>query len=632
MMSDTSAFDNLPATTGAREETVMARVREGREQSFSIINFLTGAGFRIPGWWGPSRDAALRRFWKESDHLAGALYTMIAKMTSIPFQIIPVDLSNPQYAVEAEEMEQSLRAGAEFGEGWQMFYAKFIEDLLSQDNGAFAEIIGPGRPDGPLTGQPITIAHLDSYRCTRTGNPEFPVIYRDIDGSLYRMHYTRVIYASQMPSPIAEMFGVGFCAVSRCINVAQTLIDILIYKQEKLGSRPYRAIIYTKGGLDPDDVSKAFLVAEQSSTNMGTSRYARIPVIGSQTIPDAELGMLELSKLPEGFDEESSLTLGMATIALAFGVDARELFPSLSSGSTRADALLQHLKQRGKGPGQILESMEALINFKYLPPYLKIKFDFQDDAEDQQAADIRHTRAQTRQSDMVAQVVNARTARQQMTANNEITSGQFEQMELEDGRLVNGTSVLSLFYVKQPPYAEALDLGVENPEDVFTNDGEEMLKKIAKQRMLIHEMTAATRNFPKQNVLIQCEAALNTLQKLYENPPVIPLTSEEAMQMQLGAGQEATPVAGGRGKLPGTMRDTRNQKVNPAKPNIRGEVNTGTGKTGNVMNKPQPNKNEQGKELTDISTRINDALERFHLAMDVVEEEEELVVSSNGTH
>lgn len=631
-MADTTAFENLPATTGARAETVQARVREGREAGFSILNFLAGAGFRIPAWWSPTRDAALRRFWKESDHLSGALYTMIAKMTSIPFQIVPVDPSNPQHALEAEERSEALRSGAEFGEGWQVFYAKFIEDLLSQDNGAFAEIIGPGNPDGPLTGKPYTIAHMDSWRCQRTGNPEYPVIYRDVDGTLYRMHYTRVIYASQMPSPIAEMFGVGFCAVSRCINVAQTLIDILVYKQEKLGSRPYRAIIYTKGGLDPDDVGKAFQVAELGNTSSGLSRYSRIPVIGSQTIPDAELGMLELSKLPEGFNEETSLTLGMATIALAFGVDARELFPSLSSGSTRADALLQHLKQRGKGPGQILESMEALINFKYLPSYLKIKFDFQDDAEDQQAADIRHTRAQTRQSDMTAQVLNARTARQQMVADGEITAGQFEQMELEDGRLVNGTSVLSLFYIKTPPYSEVLALGVENPEDTFANDAEEMFKKIAKQRMAIHEMTAATRNFPKQTILMQCEAALNALQKLYEKPPVIPMTSEEAMQAQMG--QAALP-GGGRGALPGVMRDTRQRRTNPAKPNIRNEVNTGTGASGNVMNKPTPNKNEQDKELAlleDIPTRVNAALARFNAAMTQAEKEAHAVPQNGHAH
>lgn len=610
-MPDTSAIENLPATTGAREESVQARVREGRPSGISILNFLAGGGYRVPAWWSTARDMALRRFWKESDHLAGALYTMIAKMTSIPFRVVPVDPSNLAHMEEAQEREESLRAGAEFGDGWQVFYAKFIEDLLSQDNGAFAEIIGPGDPAGPLMGAPVSIAHLDSWRCQRTGNPEYPVIYRDMDGRQYKLHYTRVLFTSQMPSPIADMFGVGFCAVSRCVNVAQTLIDILVYKQEKLGSRPYRAMLITQGGLDPDDVSKAFQVAEFANSNAGNSRYSKIPVMGSQTIPDANLAMVELSKLPDGFDEETSLTLGMATIALAFGVDARELFPSLSSGSTRADALLQHLKQRGKGPGQIIESMEAMINFKYLPPHLKIRFDFQDDAEDQQAADIRHTRAQTRQSDMVAKVITARTVRQQMMADNEITASQFETMELEDGRLPSGVSVMTLFYSKKAPFTEILNMGVENPEDIYTNDPEKMFKKIAEQRRLIHEKIATTPNYTRQLPYMQAEAALNALEKMYQEQKA---TAQQDEMMEQGM---AMP---GRGSLPGTMRDNRMRRTNPAKPNPRGEVTTAAGQ--NRQNNVKPGKDEKKENyLEDIPARIQASLDRFQDFMEMAEKE-----------
>ncbi len=85
------------------------------------------------------------------------------------------------------------------------------------------------------------------------------------------------------------------------------------------------------------------------------SRYSKIAVVGSASLPEASLTMTDLAGLPDNFDERTSMELGMATIALAFGMDARELFPSLTSGSTRADALIQHLKQRGKGPGQIVQ-------------------------------------------------------------------------------------------------------------------------------------------------------------------------------------------------------------------------------------------------------------------------------------
>ena len=157
---------------------------------------------------------------------------------------------------------------------------------------------------------------------------------------------------------------------------------------ENLGSRPHREVIITKGGLDPHDIQTAFKIAEGSMDAQGLRRYSKVVVAGSQTLPEADIAKYELSQLPKGFDETTFITMGMATIALAFGTDARELFPALTAGATRADALLQHLKQRGKGPGQILQLTERLMNFKFIPPHLKFMTDFQDDAQDQQEAEI----------------------------------------------------------------------------------------------------------------------------------------------------------------------------------------------------------------------------------------------------
>ena len=162
------------------------------------------------------------------------------------------------------------------------------------------------------------------HNCTRTGDPEFPIIYQDTDGKRYKMHYTRVAFSSQMPSPSATMNGVGFCAVSRCINIAQNILDILVYKQEKLGSRPQRSIMVTSGGLDPDVVRSAFIQAESQMQAQQLRRYSKTVVIGHEDMPDAKLDLIDLASLPDGFDERESIILGMAAIALAFGMDARE--------------------------------------------------------------------------------------------------------------------------------------------------------------------------------------------------------------------------------------------------------------------------------------------------------------------
>lgn len=481
------------------------------------VSWMARAGQNVSPWWSPARDKSLRNFWKRGDHLSGAVYTMTSKMTAIPFKVVPRDPSIKEDVIEAKRLTDILRGSAQFGDGWINFFSKFVEDLLTCDNGAFAEVIGPGRKDGPLTGMPYSVAHLDSFRCQRTGNAEYPVIYHDVDGRMYKLHYTRVIFTSQMSSPIAEMNGVGFCAVSRCINVSQTLMDILIYKQEKLGSRPHRVVLITQGGLDPSDVQSAFQLAESSMDSQGLSRYSKVVVAGNAAMPEAKLDKIELSELPDGFSEETSIVFGMAAVALAFGVDARELFPAMSAGATRADALLAHLKQRGKGPGQIIQTVEMAFDTKYLPPRLAFVFDFQDDAEDRQRAEIRQLRANRRTQDMNTGAVTTRVMREQMLEDGDITESQFVRMELEDGRLPDGSSVLTMFYTKNRALAKLLDLGVDDPLDKNANDQQAMLQSIQEKLAEAGMAMATAKNQDDRNNSYYAMIALAQLSKYWQD-------------------------------------------------------------------------------------------------------------------
>jgi hypothetical protein len=346
------------------------------------------------------------------------------------------------------------------------------------------------------------------------------VVYLDTDGKRYKLHFTRVMYTAQMASPMAEMNGVGVCAVSRCVNVAQTLLDILIFKQEKLGSRPLREILITRGGLDPNDLRVAFSIAQNEMDSLGLTRFSKIVIGGSATVPEAGVDQLELSGLPDGFEEQTSITLGMATIALAFGVDARELFPAMSAGATRADALLQHLKQRGKGPGQILQSTEQLFNYKFLPPHLKFTFDFQDDAQDRQVAEIREVRANRRVQDMGSGSMNMRIMRETMYQDGDIDQSQLARMELEEGRLEDGSPILTLFYKKNSDSSRFLDLGVADPLDVESNDEEKMLSAIdeAQRDTMKSWANASTQN--ARWSAMKAFYALDALAYRYKNPEI----------------------------------------------------------------------------------------------------------------
>lgn len=570
-----------PKLTHAIEESASLTVQTTPKDeviggNFALLRLLSSGASLAPGWWSPSRDVWLRNFFKLSDHLSGAIYTMQSKMTAIPIRVVPHDMNDKAAVLEANIMTDLLNNSPGFGKGWISEYGKFVEDLITQDNGAFLEVIGAGPKSGPVIGMPISISHLDSARCQRTGNATYPVIYTDRNGLKYKLHYTRIMFESQMPSPSEEMLGVGFSAVSRCIGIAQNLIDIVTYKQEKLGSRPKRELVVAKGGLDPRDIATALTKADLAMDAKGLTRYSQIVIVGSQTIPEADVSIIGLSEMPDGFDEQTSTTLGMATIALALGMDARELFPALTSGATRADALLQHLKQRGKGPGQILQITEGLLNFKFLPPHLKAVTDFQDDEQDRQTAEIRAVRANRRVQDTTTGVIDERRTREIMVLDHDITQEQFEQLELESGRLADGSPITSLFFRKSEKYRKYLDLGVDNPLDYAQNNPEDILAAITDKRAEIYEVFANPASTIDKIIARECDRALTEIELQYmdlQKQEEELQQQEEEFQQQLALQQQRSSGAPSSNNSKPAAKPTNQQTLGmvgrPAKPGTK---------------------------------------------------------------
>lgn len=462
-----------------------------------ILTWLSSAGEVISPWWSVRRDGELRDFWKKGDHIGGAIYTLRTKVTTLPFQIIPKDAGIKAHVRQADEFERILH-DSEFGEGWTVAIGRFVEDLLTQDNGGFLEVIGAGDPAGPITGPALGVAHLDASRCQRTGSPEYPVIYYDLGGNRYKLHYTRVIAVSQMTSPIAHMYGVGFCAVSRAINTAQNLIDIAVYKQEKLGSRPPRQML-VGSGIGAQEIIDAFALAESNMDAANLGRYSKMVVVGSKS-RDIKLDKIDLASVPDGFDEEKSVTLGMFAIALAFGVDARELWPASASGATKADAMVQHLKARGKAFGSVINEIRVQFQRKVLPAHLELVFDQQDDEQDAQKAEIVDKRSQSRQRDIQSGVITERAARVQMLEDGEINESQFNEMEAGDGRLPDGQPLEVLFASPDTKIQSMLNGLTPDADDVALTDAirriEPMLftARTTPERESVEQVLALLRN------------------------------------------------------------------------------------------------------------------------------------------
>ncbi len=336
----------------------------------------------IPGWsiYPAARDRYLRMFWKKEPHLAGTIYSRNAKMRALAYKIkAPGPRSQKRF--------QDLFGFAEFGRGAADLFGKVQIDLDTQDNGAFVELIGAGRADRPLRGPVLQLAHLDSANCWRTFDPEFPVIYTNpYTGQYHKIHTSRILSFSSCTQPDELARGIGFCGVSRALLLAQVMRDIAIFKHEKISGRFKRAVIYGNG-YTPKGFSEAMEQADEKTDAIGFTRFMQIPVLLSQK-DNAALNLLNLASLPDGFDEQTDTTLYMYSLALAFGMDAREIWPATASGATKADATIQHQKALGKGWGDLITTLERGINWSVLPEGVELEFDNQDDEQDRQVAEI----------------------------------------------------------------------------------------------------------------------------------------------------------------------------------------------------------------------------------------------------
>jgi len=492
-----------------------------------FVGWMVKTGDLVPPWWSRSRDNRLTQVWKESNHLSLAVYNTQAKIVGIPPRIVPRDPSVTKHIEDAQTLEQRLFLSAEFGRGWDVMYSKFVECLITQDNGAFLEIIGDGDPAGPIIGAPISFRHLDSARCTRTADPIYPVIFMDDAGHRFKLHWTRVIYSSQMPSAIKTMNGVGFCAVSRSVEIAQTLNDIVRYKQERLGSRPHNQIIVGKG-ITGQQIMLALRQVEEDLSNRGFARYGKTVAIGSEN-PAIDLKKIDLNHM-EPFDEEISMNLGMFAISAAFGMDAEEIWPVSGQSSGKAEANIRRMRSRGRLPAQITNEIAAQINFKVIPRHLMMEFDFRDDEEDMQRANIKDIRGRNRERDLGTGAVNIRAARLKMITDGDLTRETFSSMELGDGRLPNGKSIGVLFFSNDPVHSRLLKF-LDNPlaivDNIFDMDEENkmsyvndvkldtVLSQIQRQRQIVAEEWQNTSSSSKESRIEECFNALEWLEDQY---------------------------------------------------------------------------------------------------------------------
>lgn len=330
----------------------------------------------VPPWGHKGRTAALREAVQVEPILSGAISSMLAKATSLDWQIIGGRNRVRRY--------HQILAEAEDGQGWTYFLDRLLFDYWCSDLGGFVELGRDGR-----TGPVLALYNIDAARLAFTKSRAYPLIYYPatslpgISGKgilLSPLDFFRIV---DMPSPDETKYGLGFCAVSRALRAAKVLMALYNYESEQLEDMPIPGIVSITG-MTQAEVKAAFKLYEEMRKSKRQVTFKGLLWLAAQSSPinPISVNFTPFANLPESFDREQVLTHYVYTLALDFGVDVREFWPASQTGATKAEAEIQAQKAKGKGFGRMLSVVERAINWQVLPEGLEFAFDQKDSEDD----------------------------------------------------------------------------------------------------------------------------------------------------------------------------------------------------------------------------------------------------------
>ena len=364
-------------------------------------------------FWSFSRDVQLRSTTAMESMWAAAVHKAITKRAARGFTVDDPQDKEAGKPSRRTRWAQSLLLAASPGHGtpgWVPFLLKHLRDFLTTDNGAFIEVI---RATSAAGSRIVGLAHLDSLRCRRTGDPDVPVLYRDRRGYEHELRDHQVLLFSDMPHPGDLYYGVGECAASRSYGTIAKLAAVERYVYEKVSGNRALALHFVQG-VAPKQLEGAMLAAEQAQLQKGVTSYMGavvIPVMGDAAI---SLVTIPLAEIPDGFDAKQLLEDGHLVYANNIGISVQELRPLSGQGlGTGTQSIVLDEAQQEVGLAAWDKQLTHALNEYVLPESTTFSLVNTNDMRDQaQKANVANTRATERSTRIQSGEISPAMARQ----------------------------------------------------------------------------------------------------------------------------------------------------------------------------------------------------------------------------
>lgn len=308
-----------------------------------------------------ARDSWLAEYWKQEPHLAGVM----SSVTSID--------ANRGWSLTGGR-NQVLRflpvfRDADDEAGWRQYITQQSQSYYCCDIGAITEV-GRDGAGGPLR----EIFHLDPTRCRLTGERDTPLKYDRTKNPWGPEDFFRMV---SMKNIKEDLYGLGFCAVSRCLEMSKIMLALYGYELEQLGVKAPRGLLLLQN-ISQDQWVEAMRTRDAALDSEMRKYYEMVAVIAQQGRDSVDAKLIALSNLPEGFNLEMFTNLLMYSYSLCFGYDSNEFWPGGGGAMGRGrETDIQHRKGTGKGGMNFMLAYQDQIS-RELPSSLLFEFDARD--------------------------------------------------------------------------------------------------------------------------------------------------------------------------------------------------------------------------------------------------------------
>lgn len=320
-----------------------------------------------------TRDQWLSKIWMKEPHLAGVLNGATLIDANRGWTLTGGRNQVNRYL----EMMHNL----EGGKGYNTFQRKMALGFRTCDVGAIAEIGREGR-NGPMR----MLWSVDPTRSQVTGKQPGSLRYTPVKGK--DQYWTDADYMRMvsMPSIREEMYDVGYCGVSRAIELTKVAIGILKYDQEKLRAAAPEGLLLVRG-ITQDQWDFAMSDRKAKMTQAEREYFGSVFVFAS--VNEIAANLLTLAQVPEGFDRRTFTEMLMYSYALVMGYSPDEFWPvSFGALGRGEEAGIQHRKSTAKG-GQDYTKLFQESFQRELPDTLLYEFDERDVTGEIEDAQLR---------------------------------------------------------------------------------------------------------------------------------------------------------------------------------------------------------------------------------------------------